>query len=395
MKYKHLTIFLGAGSSKAYERYPYPLQTELLEEIFVYADKLIDRGVRQRLYLAYAVGKAYGIDIQELKTGKNITTEVIREKYEHAKRAHKLNNSSIDEIFDKIERISDDSCTIAYWALSNAIGVYMWQMSEANISQPSIGLIDTAHRKLIDLINEFLSNGCMVSVVDFNYDCVLEFEKTGRGKNINFNWDCGRKRKVIGDITDERTPTELVEANCFREQPCDNENSIASAPSVQLIKLHGDMCIFLRGDKEIYYQGGRHSQTTTALFPKQLKDISPNDNFLRCSILPPTKSRLRHQSIYYDEERKRMISSLINCDAVLIIGWSVSGADNFYVDEFRNALGNKSSGTDIYIIDKSSEEYADKLKRRVNELFDNKAIIKNIDTQGFNEKAVSSLEKYF
>jgi hypothetical protein len=234
----------------------------------------------------------------------------------------------------------------------------------------------------------------VVSVIDFNYDCVLEYEKRGCGTNVSFNWNCGRDRVVIADtsMNDKRTPSELVAAKCFRK-PWDSEENHKT--SAILIKPHGDFCTFLLGDQEIYYRGGRHSQTTTAIFPEQLEDISPKDNFLRFSILPPTISRFRHGSIFYVDEMTRMQSSLNDCDAVLIIGWSANGTDSFYEDIFATALENKSSGPDIYIIDKSSKEEIKNTANRVCALFNYKAKVKNININGFDEEAVRVLEEWF
>lgn len=388
MQYKAITIILGAGSSYAYSRYPYPLLKDLLSEMLDHADKLHGKAGRQRLYLAYALGKAYGLDIQELESGEKIQEEVIQRKYEDAKRIHKL-KASITDIFSNIEKLSNDNSTTAYWALSNSIGIYMWQMAKLNISQTNLGHRDTAHKKLVDLINKLLLDGCSVTVIDFNYDCVLEFEKSGRGTNVNFNWDCGRERIVIADILDNRTPSEIVAAKCFMK-PLDEENYAVSA---QLIKPHGDYCTFLLGDQKIFHEGGRHSQTSMAIFPKELRDISHNDNFLRCSILPPTESRFRHSSVFYDEEVRRMKSSLTNCEAVLIIGWSAGGADSFYRNIFEIASKNRPSGPDIYIIDKSSKVEAKNLTNRVNKLFNNTATVKHTNVCGFDEEAVRKLER--
>ena len=90
-----------------------------------------------------------------------------------------------------------------------------------------------------------------------------------------------------------------------------------------------------------------------------------------------------------------MQASLNNCDAVLIIGWSANGTDSFYKDIFASALKNKSSGLDLYIIDKSTKDEIKNTANRVCDLFNDKAKVENVNINGFDEEAVRVLEGWF
>lgn len=390
MKYKNISIILGAGSSKSYSRCYYPLLNELLSEMFKYADKLSGRGKKQRLYMAYALSKANGLDVKDLEKGA-VSEKLGNEKYATVKALYERQNDSIADIFCNIEKLPNNGGTTAFWALSSAIAIYMWQKYKENISQYNLGIRNTAHRELLVLINCLVLNDYSISVIDFNYDCVLEFEKDGLGRRIKFHWDCGREQKVIAEDSENRTASELVKTNCFME-PKDKGNYEAY---VKLIKPHGDWCTFLMGDRGVYYRGGRHSQTSIALFPEKLKDMDSSDAFLRCSIMPPTESRYRLKSSFYAEEVSRLKLSLQRSGAVLIVGWSASGTDNFYKDIFKKALSKNASERDLYIIDKSSVDSGASLKKRVSNFFNDTAKIKYLNLNGFDEYAVEQLKQFF
>lgn len=392
MKYKerNITIILGAGASKAYARLPYPLLPDLLPEILEYADGLEspNQGGRQRLLLAYALITAYGIAGPDLTTG-SIPAAVIQEEFECVK-ALPRSDLCLTTVFEKLEKLPDQAAgTRAYWALTHAIGIYMFQMAKKDINQSHVGI---AHVKLIDLIDKMLSEGISVNVVDFNYDCVLEHIRYSRGK-ARFSWNCGRERKVIVDTAEDTTLSALVETNRFRA-PKDEEDEKKSSAWVGLIKPHGDMCTFLRGKTDVFYRGGRHSQTTSATYPPKLTDISPTDQFVRSSILPPTHSRHRHGSQFYTEEEQRLRQEPSNCNEFIIIGWSASGTDNYYQDIFRPIFKAQSPGPRLYVIDWRPDGVQDPdLRNRFLNLFGDKVTFKSWQMCGFNEAAVEELEQ--
>lgn len=225
-----------------------------------------------------------------------------------------------------------------------AIAVYMWQMAQADTDQHSIGHIDNAHKNLIVLINRMLSEGIAVNVVDFNWDCVLESVWDLRRSAHRFGWNCGRERVVIADDADGTPLSTLVARKCFQPPPADD---VKCSRWAGLIKPHGDWCTFLQGPTGVFYRGGRHSHTHSATFAPKLADISADDRFVRTSVLPPTNSRFRHGSQFYEDEKHRLISALTDSDTVVIIGWSARGPDNFYREIFRSAFASNSSGPNL------------------------------------------------
>lgn len=389
MNHSKITIILGAGASKAYQ-WSYPLLPDLLPEMLLYAEKLIGRGHKQRLYLAFALTMAYELQSPILEDGV-IHADIIEEQFECVKRLSRNKpNINITKIFDKLETINPPA-TIAYWALSHAIGIYMFQMRMADIGQSYIGDVDNAHGEIVYLIDDFLSEGICVDVVDFNYDCVLEYVRFGLGRP-GFGWDCGRERKVIVDSISENTLSELVE-NEQLQKPEDEEEYSTFAG---LIKPHGDMCTFLRGQDGIFYRGVRHSSTTSAIFPLKLKDISPEDTFVRSSILPPTNSRFRHSSDFYRVEEERFIKALNESTIIIIIGWSASGTDDYYQNIFHNLYQDRSTdlAPNLFVIDYSPDGSPDiNLQNRLRNLFCGKAKFIDFQMCGFKRTAVEHFKK--
>jgi len=262
-------------------------------------------------------------------------------------------------------------------------------MAEEDIDQHCVDHIDRAHEKLIILIDKMLERGISVNVVDFNYDCVLERVWFRRPR---FGWKCGRERKVIADEMDDTPLSALVEANRF-QPPLDEKKYSTWAG---LIKPHGDMCTFLRGTTEVFYRGERHSKTTTATFPPKLADISSEDRFVRSSIMPPTDSRYRHKSKFYDQERQRLIQALIDCETFIIIGWSASGTDSFYQNIFHPIFRDNTRHPRLYVIDWSPDGAPDTdLQNRLRELFGDNVTLQDIQMCGFNKATVENLEWLF
>ena len=158
MSPRTITVILGAGASKAYERQPYPLLNELLSAILDYADRLPGIGGRQRLYLAYALGKCYGIDTSELDTAL-VSATVIQNYFEHVK---SIQYESIEKVFKKLDESNE---TRAYWALSNAIGIHVFQMMEQDINHHCYSHTDASHKKLVLLLDKLLRADYTINVV--------------------------------------------------------------------------------------------------------------------------------------------------------------------------------------------------------------------------------------
>jgi hypothetical protein len=297
------------------------------------------------------------------------------------------NGYSLEKIFDLLAKQEVDnyeSVTKAHWALTHAISFFMLQMFSLKHSQEHF---DRAHIILNSLIEELLQSGYTVNVIDFNYDCLLERLRVvyGGSSKASFGWDMGRPRKVLADEFGVNAISELVKAGKFRE-PWDGENFPIKA---NLIKPHGDMCTFLLGKTGIYYRGGlRHSQSTSALFPLKLTDITEGDTFLRTSIMPPTNSRRRHSSVFYNEELSRFKTALENSLMFIIIGWSAKGSDEYYDDIFKEVVQNSDREVKVYIIDKMD------ISEQIKELFGNHCQIKSIQVDGFTGESISKLREH-
>ena len=389
--HRKITIILGAGASKAYARCPYPLLPDLLPDILTKADTNTDdlpsEGGRLRLYLAYALREAYALNGPRLDN-ELVPARVIQQEFDRVKAVPK-DLFNLPTIFQEIELVSDPTRTRAYWALAHAIGWYMCLMSKRDIDARPNSRIDKAHAKLILLIDQLLSDGVTVTVVDFNYDCVLERVRYGLGAP-RFGWYYGRERKVIADTTGNTSPSSLVEAESF-QTPLDERQY---ATWTGLIKPHGDMCTFLRGPREVYYRGLPHSHTTVAIFPQKLADIRPDDKFVRSSIMPPANSRFRHMSEFYEQEKNQLITALSESDGFIIIGWSASGTDEFYKEIFTPIFQNKSPR--LYVVNRSSDGARDSdLETGLRQVFGGGAIFQDVQMCGFNETAVERLEQLF
>ncbi|OHB82946.1 MAG: hypothetical protein A3J73_03645 [Planctomycetes bacterium RIFCSPHIGHO2_02_FULL_38_41] len=390
-----VTIILGAGASKAFTMCPYPLLSEMLQKMFQFSIELPEQIsnkrmfesylYKQRLLLTYSIMKALNEPSQRFEK-EIIENEEIDYHFKRTYDRIVQNGYGLDKIFELLaqqEAVNYDSVTEAHWALTHAISVYMLQMF---CMKQIGGHFDRAHIYLVSLINRLLKLGHSVNVVDFNYDCLLErirIEYAG-SSSATFGWDVGRKRFVIADDIHSGTVSDLVKAQKFRE-PWVKEDFPLQA---KLIKPHGDMCTFLWGMSGIYYRGGlRHSQSTSAIFPKKLSDITEHDDYLRSSIMPPTKSRRRHSSKFYSEELQRFKIAINESSIFVIIGWSAKGTDKFYDEIFRKSFHLKNDRAKIFIIDKVDT------RDRILELFGPEAEIKDLQTCGFNQNSALSLEK--
>ena len=406
-----ITIILGAGPSKAYERWPYPLLADLLSQMLNYATPsyvknfkdenvreqhrryLLRYGLKQRLYLAYALMKAYGKRVSHLEN-VDISKRDINQFFNLARKETKNRKFGLGQVFanlNKQEQFNYESVTRAHWALAHAISFYMLQMVMAEEAQREIGHIDNAHVKLINLISDLIQAGKTVNVIDFNYDCVLERAWEGRGENRKFGWDYGGKINVFHD--DDLPISILAKENRYRIEWDGNIGSNL----VKIIKPHGDMCTFLRGKGDIYYRGGKHSKATSAIFPLALKDIAEDDQFARSSIMPPTELRFRrHSSDFYKKELHRFKTALKKSKVFIIIGWSASGTDRFYHKIFRPIFRSRPRSPQLYVIDKSfnRKEGVD-LQNNLKGLFGNDIQIKDMQMCGFNEAAVEKLRHLF
>lgn len=148
------------------------------------------------------------------------------------------------------------------------------------------------------------------------------------------------------------------------------------------------MCTFLFGKTGIYYRGGlRHSQSTSALFPPKLADATEDDDFLRSSIMPPSNSRRRHSSVFYDGELSRFKKALENSSTFIIIGWSAKGSDEYYDEIFNEIFQNNDREVTVYIIDKIDTS------ERVKELFGDRCQIKSLQLDGFTGESISKLKE--
>jgi hypothetical protein len=190
----------------------------------------------------------------------------------------------------------------------------------------------------------------------------------------------GRNRTVIEDEISANKLTQLIKARKFKS-PLDGE---VFKSKITLIKPHGDMCTYLMGKNDIYYRGIRHSQTTSALFPEKLSDITEKDNYVRTSIMPPTNSKRRHSSVFYDDELLRLKKALSESAVFIIIGWSAAGADEYYNYVFHDTI---DCASEIFIIDKNDT------RLKIQELFGSKAQLMQIQTDGFTEASVQNLRQ--
>ncbi len=390
-----ITIILGAGASKAFTMCPYPLLGEMLQKMFQFAVELpeeIDNKrmfesyiYKQRLLLTYSVMKAVNEPSRKFEKGTIKNQEI---DYHFKKTYERIiqNGYGLDNIFELLsqqEADDYDSTTKAHWALTHAISFYMLQMFSMKHIEAHF---DRAHIYLVRLIDRLLKLGHSVNVIDFNYDCLLErIRKDYAGSSgATFGWDMGRERLILADDIHSGTLSDLVKGQKYRE-PWVKEDFPLQA---KLIKPHGDMCTFLWGVSGICYRGGlRHSQSTSAIFPSKLSDPTKRDNYLRSSIMPPTKSRRRHSSQFYSEELQRVNTALNESSIFLSIGWSAKGTDKFYDEIFGDSFHRKNARVKIFIIDKVDTQ------DRILELFGNEAEIKDLQTCGFNQNSVLSLEK--
>ncbi len=373
-----VTIILGAGASAACDPCRYPALRELLSRMLQDVGSLSSPGAaKQGLYLAYAIRTAHRLDGP---SPEGLGTGVIQTEVERVKRL----SPRLDEVFGTLE--GPEGETRAYWALASAIGIYMYRMYE---TEPN--LKSKAHRALLDLVDKMVSRGTVVNVIDFNWDCLVErmwWSYHGYG----FGWNCGRNRHVIEGVGGENEPTmsELAKAGSFRKSPWDEEER-TYARRARLIKPHGDMCTFLRGQADIFYCGGRHGQTTFGLFPRRLADMGSVDEDVRSSILPPTNSRWRHEHKFYDEEVDALKAVLTQSDVVAIIGWSARGADSFYEKIFRDAMGQRQRPPRVTVVDKTSDGKPNvDLESRARKLFGEKVNLCGW-WQGFSCEAVEWL----
>lgn len=382
MEFEKVTIILGAGASAGYARHPYPLLSDLLPRMLESADAHPDISSRYRLYLSHALKTAYGLGGADLEEGR-IPGQTIEREFNRVKSLRR-EDLDLSAVFQRLETVPHETGARAYWALTYAIGVYMTLMAmEANHKSPNA---DRAHKRLVDLINALVATGTAVSVVDFNYDCVLEHVTWEYGSSPEFGWNVGRKRQVLAD--EEGHLSDLAEESSF-QIPLDEK---PYKFSVGLIKPHGDRCTFLRGSGDVFYLGGRHSHKNVATFPPRLNDLSVNDKFVRSSIMPPTRSRFRHGSSFYQQEERRFRDALRRCQVFVIIGWSARGTDSYYHEVFEEFRQRNSSPAAICVVDKRDNgESACDLEQNLRTLFGDGAEIKDVQVSGFSEGAVKQL----
>lgn len=387
-----ITIILGAGASKASSTH-YPLLNKMLSEIFNYANKPKEAEkfiapqyiTKQRLLLTYSVKKALNQPVIALEQ-ENISQETINNYFSQIFKKIINEKITISEIFKKLDdhAITDESATKAHWALTHAISVYMLQLYIIN----SLGNSNQAFISLLSLIEKFFNSNISINIIDFNYDCLLEryrYEYQG-SSGATFGWEIGRSRLVLSSAI-KNNLTNIINSQIFIE-PLDGDNFIKK---VNLIKPHGDLCTFLNGTNGIYYTGGRHSQATTALFPEKLSDISETDNYLRSSIMPPTNSRRRHSSSFYEDELSKLKLALLKSSLFIIIGWSAKGTDNFYNDLFSDALTKNSKNKRLFIIDRAQGGDQRNLVNRFCKLFCMSSDQINFNYDGFTKESVIKL----
>ena len=359
--------------------------------MLAHASERQDRyGQKQRLFLACALQKAYGLPGPDL-TGGRIRDEDIAQQFDAGQQHVKKHLTSLTAVFERLENQDKEEGTRPYWALTHAIAFFMLEMcllvDKRNVEIP----VPVPHASLIRLIDRLLSHRYEVAVVDFNYDCVLETETWERPSIAHFGWDCGRERHVIARDSEGTPLSELVKRKRF-QPPLDAGSFQARA---ELIKPHGDMCTFLRGSKEVYYRGGRHSHTTSAIFPARLADISDDDWFVRSSILPPSRSRYRHRAAFYEQEASRFENSLVGSDIIIVIGWSGMGADDYYEPIFERARRTRSSRPRLVVINKALDDqrgHGECVVRRLSELFDVTIEPDDLLMDGFTEVSVRTVE---
>ncbi len=386
MASRRVTFVLGAGASCAYNKVPYPALSNLLQSIVQRADaRDEDAAPKQRLYLAYALSTAYGLDSPDLSCGR-VPNSLIEQVLTSIKPIA-YENDSLLTAFRRLESRDDRSGTRAYWALAYSIAVYMTLMARRDLRLPTHSTSRrSAHRSLVELFDE-LTETRVVDVVDMNYDGVLEHVRYERGSNVEFAWDCGRTRHVFNDSPEPLS--RLADRRCF--QPALDDG--AYCRSVRLIKPHGDRCTFLRGSNEVYYSNGRHSHAHRATFPPVLRDIRTDDRFVRSSILPPTHSRHRHGSQFYEEEKERFVRAVCNGDDLVIVGWSASGSDTFYIDLFREESRDHSNKPRLHIIDRSDGGAPNlELEERLQKLCPGSTVASR-SMHGFTEAAVEALRR--
>lgn len=415
-----ITIILGAGASKAYEKLPYPLLNKMLKKMLKYASQLYferlpeedERRIlfsqekmqsylrTQRLYLSYSLMKALRIKGPNFEKPL-INDSVIDRQFEIVLKKVDKKDISIADIFAKFKTAEKSKSgyrvvTKAYWALAHAISFYMLQMIIFERAQAKIGYIDNAHVMLLKLISQFLERGVGVNVVDFNYDCLLERGWCDLVDNRTFGWDYGRERKVFKN--DDFSLSDLA-----RMDQIEIQNDGKRLPLLaNIIKPHGDMCTFLRGTKDIFYRGGRHivkdaNGIECSIFPKALTDINKQDKFVRSSIVPPSGSKLRFRSSYYKQEQRRLKLALTESEIFIIIGWSASGTDRYYQKVFRPIFNDpaRTNKPRLFVITKTSDfKECLNLHENLKNLFGRNMKIDEIHLCGFNESSVDRLGKF-
>jgi hypothetical protein len=352
--------------------------------MFVAARSLPTPGGRPRLYLAFGVGLVLGMRVESW-SNRVVETDEIEATFSRAE--VESTNLDLVQVLAALDRRGDELGTEAYWALTYAIGVYMWQMAKAAIEiDGSLRPFDCAHRRLLEQIENQLELGNEVGVVDFNYDCVLESEQWGRGRNTQFGWKVGRCRVVpaigmgskMGDAVNQRAFVSPMDVGSYTHK-------------VALVKPHGDYCTFLRGQSAIYYSGGRHSTLTTAILPARLADIRATDSFVRSSILPPTESRHRREAIFYEDEQRRMLATIYDADCVVVVGWSAAGTDGFYKRIFAEVRPRHRRSRRLFVVDRCDGRQMEELVGRLSDLLGGGTTLTWSWREGFSEEAVRAL----
>ena len=161
MTNRKVTIFLGAGASTAYRRDLYPSLRDLFTNILQFAKEWRGNGGKLRLFLTYALKKAYGLKGSDLEQG-TIPAEIIQKEFERVSSPDRK-PFLLTTLFRRFEEFPGHDGTRAYWALAHVIAAYMWKRSQDDLNSNSKG-----HAKLLALIDEMLSNDMTVNVIDFN-----------------------------------------------------------------------------------------------------------------------------------------------------------------------------------------------------------------------------------
>jgi len=394
---KKCTIFLGAGASIAYKRWPhYPSMDNLLSKMLSNTDSLdVEFIHKQKLLLSFTLSQALKIPTINLLQ-KCIPNSTISNVFNDltTRMSAEFSHVNLLRLFQLIKNIeSSPMGTKAYWCLNNTLAVYFKNLYEAELHHNYFDIYDQAHKRLIELIDQMLDIGYLIHVVDFNYDCIFEMQLHMMGENKPFWLDCGRERIAVYSSLSCKNLTDAIYQKAFSE-PSDQSDETELPKSVKIIKPHGDWSTYLLGTDNIYYAGGRHSNSEYNFYQKWMADINTDDTFVRSSILPPTDSFQRHNSVFYTEEKTKLINSLKDIDVVINIGWRAAGSDDFYKSIFEPIFANSDTNPTLYLIDNDpNNKLPVNLKQNLDTLYCNKTKEIIPFMSGFDESIVEKLHR--